>query len=229
MTDNVRIDIWLCSGYTALAQLTICAQKWRNFVLFSTVSFRFVLSRVCVFLYSLGPKLRHFWAPIVSWAPRHARKTFIVLAPGLSVAIAHNTGVSVDDCQLSPSSMIVLVFSSPRPLSLDYHIFQRVITFSHMPTAAQLCSVSLRSNCTLVLLSLAWYLHGLKASTSNNINVIKTRQQYLFVWAASNNINVIKTRQQYLFVCLSNTSQNETSNNVFIQHLFAWNNLFTRK
>ena len=37
------------------AQLTICAQKCRNFVLFSMVSFRFVLSRVCVFLYSLGP------------------------------------------------------------------------------------------------------------------------------------------------------------------------------
>ena len=37
------------------AQFTICAQKLRNFVLFSTVSFRFVLSRVCVFLYSLGP------------------------------------------------------------------------------------------------------------------------------------------------------------------------------
>ena len=39
------------------AQLTICAQKWRNFVLFSTVSLRFVWSRVCVFLYSLGPWL----------------------------------------------------------------------------------------------------------------------------------------------------------------------------
>ena len=38
------------------AQLTICAQKWRNFVLFSTVSLRFVWSRVCVFLYSLGPR-----------------------------------------------------------------------------------------------------------------------------------------------------------------------------
>ena len=25
-------------------------------------------------------ELRHFWAQIVSWAPRHARKTFIVLA-----------------------------------------------------------------------------------------------------------------------------------------------------
>ena len=37
------------------AQLTICAQNWRNFVLFSTVSLTFVLSRVCVFLYSLGP------------------------------------------------------------------------------------------------------------------------------------------------------------------------------
>ena len=42
---------WACFG----AQLTICAQKWRNFVLFSTVSLRFVLSRVCVFLYSLVP------------------------------------------------------------------------------------------------------------------------------------------------------------------------------
>ena len=38
------------------AQLTICAHKLRNFVLFSMVSFRFVLSRVCVFLYSLGPR-----------------------------------------------------------------------------------------------------------------------------------------------------------------------------
>ena len=28
-------------------------------------------------------KLRHFWAQIVSRAPRHARKTFIVLAPSL--------------------------------------------------------------------------------------------------------------------------------------------------
>ena len=38
------------------AQLTICAQKLRNCVLFSTVSLIFVLSRVCVFLYSLGPR-----------------------------------------------------------------------------------------------------------------------------------------------------------------------------
>ena len=37
------------------AQLTICAQKRRNFVLFSKASLRFPLSRVCVFLYSLGP------------------------------------------------------------------------------------------------------------------------------------------------------------------------------
>ena len=37
------------------AQLAICAQKWRSFVLLSTVSLRFVSSRVCVFLYSLGP------------------------------------------------------------------------------------------------------------------------------------------------------------------------------
>ena len=33
------------------AQLTICAQKCRNFVLFSTVSLRFVLSRVCVLFF----------------------------------------------------------------------------------------------------------------------------------------------------------------------------------
>ena len=42
------------------AQLTICAQKWRNFVLFSTASFRFVSSRVCVFLYSLSPLCRFY-------------------------------------------------------------------------------------------------------------------------------------------------------------------------
>ena len=41
------------------AQLTTSAQKWRNFVLFSTVSLIFVLSRVCVFLYSLGPWSDH--------------------------------------------------------------------------------------------------------------------------------------------------------------------------
>ena len=51
-------------------------------------------------------KLRHFWAQIVSWAPRHARKTFIVLAHGLwkmaevvrvggrSAAIRHETSES---------------------------------------------------------------------------------------------------------------------------------------
>ena len=41
---------WACLG----AQLTICAQKWRNFVCSSTLSLRFVLSRVFLFLYSLG-------------------------------------------------------------------------------------------------------------------------------------------------------------------------------
>ena len=50
------------------AQLTICAQKWRNFVLFSTVSLRFVLSRVCVFLYSLGPLSMSFLHSPLSWA-----------------------------------------------------------------------------------------------------------------------------------------------------------------
>ena len=52
------------------AQLTICAQKWRNFVLFSTVSFRFVLSRVCVFLYSLGPWCGNIWCTFM-WSLHH--------------------------------------------------------------------------------------------------------------------------------------------------------------
>ena len=38
------------------AQLTICAQKLRNFVFSSTLSLRFVCSRVSVFLHSLGPR-----------------------------------------------------------------------------------------------------------------------------------------------------------------------------
>ena len=38
-----------CSTHNLCSEMT-------NFVLFSTVSLRFVLSRVCVFLYSLGPK-----------------------------------------------------------------------------------------------------------------------------------------------------------------------------
>ena len=42
------------------AQLTISAQKWRNFVCFSRLSRRFVWSWVCVFLYSLGPRC---WCP----------------------------------------------------------------------------------------------------------------------------------------------------------------------
>ena len=49
------------------AQLTICAQKWRNFVLFSTVSLRFVLSRVCVFLYSLGPLSSVFLSQLATY------------------------------------------------------------------------------------------------------------------------------------------------------------------
>ena len=49
------------------AQLTICAQKWRNFVLFSTVSLRFILSRVCVFLYSLGSCSQESTEKCYSW------------------------------------------------------------------------------------------------------------------------------------------------------------------
>ena len=32
-------------------------------------------------------KLRHFWAQIVSWAPIHARKTSIILAPGKFIVL----------------------------------------------------------------------------------------------------------------------------------------------
>ena len=53
------------------AQLTICAQKWRNFILFSTVSLRFVLSRVCVFLYSLGPVSSIIESDYVSIGRKH--------------------------------------------------------------------------------------------------------------------------------------------------------------
>ena len=61
--NNIRLQLFLRHGAKTInvfraclgAQLTICAQKWRNFVLFSTASLRFILSRVCVFLYSLGP------------------------------------------------------------------------------------------------------------------------------------------------------------------------------
>ena len=36
-------------------------------------------------------KLRHFWAQIVSWAPIHARKTFIILAPGVQTSFVHSS------------------------------------------------------------------------------------------------------------------------------------------
>ena len=42
------------------SQLTICAQKWRNFVCSITQSLKFVWSWVCVFLYSLGPYQANF-------------------------------------------------------------------------------------------------------------------------------------------------------------------------
>ncbi len=63
------------------AQLTICAQKWRNVVLFSTASLRFVLSRVCVFLYSLGPRIPHasnvaFSSP--TWSTTFPHRCFAV-------------------------------------------------------------------------------------------------------------------------------------------------------
>ena len=43
---------WACLS----AQLTICAQKLHNFVCSSTLILRFVLSRVFLFLFSLGPR-----------------------------------------------------------------------------------------------------------------------------------------------------------------------------
>ena len=41
--------------FLSMSQMIIWAQKWRKFVCSSTLSLRFVLSWVCVFLYSLGP------------------------------------------------------------------------------------------------------------------------------------------------------------------------------
>ena len=35
-------------------------------------------------------KLRHFWAQIVSWAPIHVRKTFIILAPSTDCELSTN-------------------------------------------------------------------------------------------------------------------------------------------
>ena len=52
-----RIDTTPWAKTINVFRACLGAQKWRNFVLFSTVSLRFVLSRVCVFLYSLGPLL----------------------------------------------------------------------------------------------------------------------------------------------------------------------------
>ena len=48
-------------------------------------------------------KLRHFWAQIVSWAPRHARKTFIVLAPGICCQLPLLLG-SPSPCAGRPAS-----------------------------------------------------------------------------------------------------------------------------
>ena len=40
-------------------------------------------------------KLRHFWAQIVSWAPIHARKTFIILAPALGLYLCGCVSIHV--------------------------------------------------------------------------------------------------------------------------------------
>ena len=64
------------------AQLTICAQRWRNFVLFSTVSLRFVLSQVSVFLYSLGPSCSRIISRLrtpVSWSSNQCPPIFSIL------------------------------------------------------------------------------------------------------------------------------------------------------
>ena len=50
------------------AQLTICDQKLRNFLCSSTLSLRFVLNQVFLFLYSLGP-----WAGWLTTTKRMTR------------------------------------------------------------------------------------------------------------------------------------------------------------
>ena len=73
-------------------------------------------------------KLRHFWAQIVSWAPRHARKMVIVLAHGLHACMQHSKwGLTI---ALSLSS----VPWSIRPLTThDVFIFKvRFLAASHM-------------------------------------------------------------------------------------------------
>ena len=54
-------------------------------------------------------KLRHFWAQIVSWAPIHARKTFIILAPGLT----RNFFVFGKSSQNSPNPVLICWSSIP--------------------------------------------------------------------------------------------------------------------
>ena len=78
--SNVLIKCWTNTSHGAKtinvfraclgAQVTVCAQKWSNFVLFSMVSLRFVLSRVCVFLYSLGPWCWLSKAPVLKFRLR---------------------------------------------------------------------------------------------------------------------------------------------------------------
>ena len=62
-------------------------------------------------------KLRHFWAQIVSWAPRHARKTFIVLAPDVYI-------LDLNPYRLSTRMCICMLLQSPA-LTVLYYCFQQ--------------------------------------------------------------------------------------------------------
>ena len=57
-------------------------------------------------------KLRHFWAQIVSLAPRHARKTFIVLAQGSLRFYGYDVELCAVDWSSGSSTGIQAVISA---------------------------------------------------------------------------------------------------------------------
>ncbi len=71
-------------------------------------------------------KLRHFWAQIVSWAPRHARKTFIVLAPALIWCRLRAQYSLVLGFQLFTNYSLFIVYS----YTVEYSLLVLVISIS---------------------------------------------------------------------------------------------------
>ena len=130
---NTINDFRACLG----AQLTICAQKWRNFVLFSTVSLRFVLSRVCVFLYSLGPR---------------SLSTNLKCEPPLVVFLAlklHSKTRSKKLVELLHEFLLVVDYGYKIVLSIEAS-FARVIGTKAKANGDIVCSTYLRHNISSV-------------------------------------------------------------------------------